>query len=93
MFSLNICKSDALLFRPCAFVNNGIKLSFLMFFRYIIFATHMENLSELAPIYPNVKILHFHVDIRNNRLDFKVGYLFYFLFILDEIQVGYQNLL
>ncbi|XP_059456672.1 DNA mismatch repair protein MSH4 [Corylus avellana] len=38
---------------------------------YIIFATHMENLSELAPIYPNVKILHFHVDIRNNRLDFK----------------------
>lgn len=45
----------------------------------------MENLSELAPIYPNVKILHFHVDIRNNRLDFKVGYLFFFF--LDEIQV------
>nr|XP_023916464.1 DNA mismatch repair protein MSH4 [Quercus suber] len=38
---------------------------------YTIFATHMENLSELATIYPNVKILHFHVDIRNNRLDFK----------------------
>ena len=39
----------------------------------------MENLSELATIYPNVKILHFHVDIRNNRLDFKVeisGFLF-----------------
>lgn len=38
---------------------------------YTIFATHMENLSELAALYPNVKILHFHVDIRNNRLDFK----------------------
>lgn len=32
----------------------------------------MENLSELATIYPNVKILHFHVDVKNNRLDFKV---------------------
>ncbi|EXC02119.1 MutS protein-4-like protein [Morus notabilis] len=40
---------------------------------YTIFATHMENLSELATIYPNVKILHFNVDIRNNRLDFKDG--------------------
>lgn len=38
---------------------------------YTIFATHMENLSELATIYPNVKILHFFVDIRNSRLDFK----------------------
>ncbi|XP_039046820.1 DNA mismatch repair protein MSH4-like [Hibiscus syriacus] len=38
---------------------------------YTIFATHMDNLSELAAIYPNVKILHFYVDIRNNRLDFK----------------------
>ncbi|PON97698.1 DNA mismatch repair [Trema orientale] len=38
---------------------------------YTIFATHMENLSELATIYPNVKILHFNVDIKNNRLDFK----------------------
>ncbi|XP_027183201.1 DNA mismatch repair protein MSH4 [Coffea eugenioides] len=38
---------------------------------YTIFATHMENLSELATIYPNVKILHFHVDIKNNRMDFK----------------------
>ncbi|CAN1748282.1 DNA mismatch repair protein MSH4 [Linum perenne] len=38
---------------------------------YTIFATHMENLAELAVIYPNVKILHFDVDIRNNRLDFK----------------------
>ncbi|XP_040988272.1 DNA mismatch repair protein MSH4 isoform X4 [Juglans microcarpa x Juglans regia] len=38
---------------------------------YTIFATHMENLSELATIYPNVKILHFQVDIRNNRLDFQ----------------------
>ncbi|KAA3460266.1 DNA mismatch repair protein MSH4 isoform X2 [Gossypium australe] len=38
---------------------------------YTIFATHMENLSKLATIYPNVKILHFYVDIRNSRLDFK----------------------
>ncbi|XP_038678894.1 DNA mismatch repair protein MSH4 isoform X2 [Tripterygium wilfordii] len=38
---------------------------------YTIFATHMENLSELATIYPNVKTLHFHVDLHNNRLDFK----------------------
>ncbi|KAL7188611.1 hypothetical protein ACSBR1_038470 [Camellia fascicularis] len=38
---------------------------------YTIFATHMENLSELAPIYPNVKILHFLVDVKSNRLDFK----------------------
>ncbi|KAI6707368.1 hypothetical protein NL676_010330 [Syzygium grande] len=38
---------------------------------YTIFATHMENLSELATIYPNVKVLHFHVDININRLDFK----------------------
>ncbi|KAE9596763.1 putative flavonoid 3',5'-hydroxylase [Lupinus albus] len=39
---------------------------------YTIFATHMENLSQLAPIYPNVKILHFHVDLKNNHIDFKV---------------------
>ncbi|TYG42434.1 hypothetical protein ES288_D12G256400v1 [Gossypium darwinii] len=38
---------------------------------YTIFATHMENLSKLATIYPNVKILYFYVDIRNSRLDFK----------------------
>ncbi|XP_042510382.1 DNA mismatch repair protein MSH4 isoform X1 [Macadamia integrifolia] len=38
---------------------------------YTIFATHMENLSELATIYPNVKILHFDVDVKNNRLEFK----------------------
>lgn len=38
---------------------------------YTIFATHMENLSELSTIYPNVKILHFDVDVKNNRLDFK----------------------
>lgn len=33
----------------------------------------MENLSELAAMYPNVKILHFHVDVKNNRMDFKVS--------------------
>ncbi|KAM5572967.1 DNA mismatch repair protein MSH4 [Rosa sericea] len=38
---------------------------------YTIFATHMENLSELVTVYPNVKILHFDVDIKNNRLEFK----------------------
>jgi len=32
----------------------------------------MEGLSELATMYPNVKILHFEVDLRNDRLDFKV---------------------
>ncbi|CAJ1928563.1 unnamed protein product [Sphenostylis stenocarpa] len=39
---------------------------------YTIFATHMENISELVTLYPNVKILHFHVDLKNNHLDFKV---------------------
>ncbi|XP_027193469.1 DNA mismatch repair protein MSH4 isoform X2 [Cicer arietinum] len=38
---------------------------------YTIFATHMENISELATMYPNVKILHFHVDLKNNHLEFK----------------------
>ncbi|XP_017426176.1 DNA mismatch repair protein MSH4 isoform X2 [Vigna angularis] len=38
---------------------------------YTIFASHMENISELATIYPNVKILHFLVDLKNNHLDFK----------------------
>lgn len=38
---------------------------------YTVFATHMDSLAELATIYPNVKVLHFHVDIRDNRLDFK----------------------
>lgn len=40
--------------------------------RYTVFATHMESLSELATMYPNVNILHFEVDLRNDRLDFKV---------------------
>ncbi|KAG2636978.1 hypothetical protein PVAP13_2NG481800 [Panicum virgatum] len=38
---------------------------------YTIFATHMEGLSELATMYPNVKILHFEVNLGNDRLDFK----------------------
>lgn len=38
---------------------------------YTIFATHMENLSELATIYPNVKIVHFDVEIKNKHMDFK----------------------
>ena len=32
----------------------------------------MQRLIELPSIYPNVKVCHFHVDITNNRLDFKV---------------------
>ncbi|XP_062187204.1 DNA mismatch repair protein MSH4 isoform X2 [Phragmites australis] len=43
----------------------------LSFKAYTVFATHMEGLSELATMYPNVKILHFEVDLRNDRLDFK----------------------
>ncbi|CAM8877660.1 unnamed protein product [Rhodiola kirilowii] len=39
--------------------------------KYTIFATHMENLVELATIYPNVKVLHFYVDVQNKHLDFK----------------------
>ncbi|XP_057787032.1 DNA mismatch repair protein MSH4 isoform X3 [Salvia miltiorrhiza] len=38
---------------------------------YTIFATHMENLSELATTYPNVKIVHFDVEIKNKHMDFK----------------------
>ncbi|KAL0329488.1 UNVERIFIED_CONTAM: DNA mismatch repair protein MSH4 [Sesamum radiatum] len=38
---------------------------------YTIFASHMENLSELATIYPNVKIVHFDVEIKNKHMDFK----------------------
>ncbi|KZV50718.1 hypothetical protein F511_19630 [Dorcoceras hygrometricum] len=43
---------------------------------YTIFATHMENLSELATMYPNVKIVHLNVDIKNNRMDFKASFFF-----------------
>lgn len=38
---------------------------------YTVFATHMENISELVTMYPNVKILHFDVELKNNHLDFK----------------------
>ncbi|KAH6771748.1 MUTS-like protein 4 [Perilla frutescens var. hirtella] len=38
---------------------------------YTIFATHMANLSELATIYPNVKTVHFDVEIKNKHMDFK----------------------
>ncbi|XP_074576202.1 DNA mismatch repair protein MSH4-like [Curcuma longa] len=38
---------------------------------YTVFATHMEGISEMATIYPNVKTLHFDVELKNNRLDFK----------------------
>lgn len=32
----------------------------------------MEKLSELAMTYPNVKIVHFDVEIKNKHMDFKV---------------------
>uniref|UniRef100_A0A0A8XX61 MSH4 n=1 Tax=Arundo donax TaxID=35708 RepID=A0A0A8XX61_ARUDO len=38
---------------------------------YTIFATHMEGLSGLPTMYPNVMIVHFEVEVRNDRLDFK----------------------
>lgn len=31
----------------------------------------MQRLVELCGLYPNVKVCHFHVEISNNRLDFK----------------------
>ncbi|GMH21893.1 hypothetical protein Nepgr_023736 [Nepenthes gracilis] len=43
----------------------------LMLKAYNLFATRMETLSKLFTIYVHVKILHFHVDIRNNRMDSK----------------------
>ncbi|PIA50291.1 hypothetical protein AQUCO_01300793v1 [Aquilegia coerulea] len=58
---------------------------------YTIFATHMENLSELATVYPNVKIHHFHVDVKNNRLNFKFNledgprYVPHYGFLLAEM--------
>ncbi|KAK4483613.1 hypothetical protein RD792_010812 [Penstemon davidsonii] len=47
------------------------KLDGFQILRYTIFATHMQNLSELATMYPNVKTVHFDVDIKKNRMDFK----------------------
>ncbi|XP_057853296.2 DNA mismatch repair protein MSH4 isoform X2 [Cryptomeria japonica] len=38
---------------------------------YTIFATHMERLADLASMYPNVKVCHFQVDVKANRMDFK----------------------
>ncbi|XP_031502633.1 DNA mismatch repair protein MSH4 isoform X2 [Nymphaea colorata] len=38
---------------------------------YTIFATHMEKLTELVTLYPNVKVLHFQVNVKNGRLDFQ----------------------
>ncbi|TVU03160.1 hypothetical protein EJB05_51318 [Eragrostis curvula] len=46
-------------------------IPWLILLSYTVFATHMEGLSELSAMYPNVKILHFEVDLRNDRLDFK----------------------
>ncbi len=39
--------------------------------RYVIFATHVQKLTELSTMYPNVTTCHFAVDISRNRLDFK----------------------
>ncbi|CAM6026782.1 unnamed protein product [Sphagnum balticum] len=38
---------------------------------YVIFATHVQKLTELSTMYPNVTTCHFAVDISRNRLDFK----------------------
>lgn len=51
-------------------------------FSYTIFATHMEKLSQVASIYPNVKILHFNVEVKNNRLDFKVNLMYVCMYVL-----------
>ncbi|KAF3772335.1 DNA mismatch repair protein [Nymphaea thermarum] len=40
-------------------------------YSYTIFATHMEKLTELVTLYPNVKVLHFQVNVKNGRLDFQ----------------------
>ncbi|KAG0453819.1 hypothetical protein HPP92_025123 [Vanilla planifolia] len=56
------------------FMNEMKETSFLMQNvspSYTVFATHMEALSEMVTLYPNVKVLHFEVDLRNNHLDFK----------------------
>ncbi|CAI7779476.1 unnamed protein product, partial [Closterium sp. NIES-53] len=39
---------------------------------YIIFATHMKQLGELASIYPNCKVCYFSVGVSNERLAYKV---------------------
>ncbi|CAN6487295.1 unnamed protein product [Victoria cruziana] len=33
----------------------------------------MEKLNELATLYPNAKVLHFQVNVKKDRLDFKFG--------------------
>lgn len=53
--------------------------------RYTIFATHMERLSELASIYPNVKVCHFQVNVRDNRMDFKLVFLGYQTMLLKKL--------
>ena len=68
---------------PISFNSSPFKFIYLMgdqfepelsSFRYTIFATHMEGLAELATMYPNVKVLHFEVEIKSNRLHFKVTF-------------------
>lgn len=55
----------------------------------------MDSLAELATIYPNVKVLHFYVDIRDNRLDFKVlsAFLSYEFKILNIAAKCYISLI
>lgn len=55
-------------------------------FSYTIFATHMEKLSQVASIYPNVKILHFNVEVKNNRLDFKVNLMYVCMYYQQQQQ-------
>ena len=39
---------------------------------YVLFATHMKQLGELASIYPNAKVCFFSVDVSDNKLKFEV---------------------
>ena len=39
---------------------------------YVLFATHMKQLGELASIYPNAKVCFFSVDVSDNKLQFEV---------------------
>ncbi|XP_024357245.1 DNA mismatch repair protein MSH4 isoform X2 [Physcomitrium patens] len=43
----------------------------LSFKAYVLFATHMQRLTELSSVYPNVRVCYFDASILNNRLDFK----------------------
>ncbi|CAI7861271.1 unnamed protein product, partial [Closterium sp. NIES-53] len=49
---------------------------------YIIFATHMKQLGELASIYPNCKVCYFSVGVSNERLAYKES---------RRLEIGYSK--